>query len=386
MTPAARAPTIGRVTAVATARSADVLTGLDAAVLDALPISLYVVDRRLRVVAWNSLREQGPFGQPRSQVIGRPLHRVLTPGGYRSTAPILLQVFKTGEMHDDTTETQHGRRLYRVRRLPVRHGGRVTHVLSWFEDVTEQRTLEMRLIASDRLAFLGQLVAGVAHEIANPLASIAGCAEALGSLALAVENKKARHEAQEFQTLIREEVARCERIVRTLLASARNQPNSTTAIGQTVDTVMWLLARHPAFTRVRVVRHIPGHLPPVRIDADSLKQVVLALAINAAHAMRGGGTLTLRAARTAANGKRPRTRAAGEDVVLDVLDTGPGIPAAIRARIFEPFFTTDATQGTGLGLAIARSLVQGRGGDLVYKPRRRGAQFRVVLKVAGEAP
>jgi signal transduction histidine kinase len=202
-----------------------------------------------------------------------------------------------------------------------------------------------------------------------------------------VEGRKSRHEAQEFQRLIREEVARCERIVRTLLASARNQPNSTTDIGQTVDTVMWLLGRHPAFTRVKVVRRIPAHLPHVRIDADSLKQVVLALAINAAHAMRSGGTLTLRAARAAVSEtRRARARTTRGDVVLDVLDTGPGIPPAIRVRIFEPFFTTDATQGTGLGLAIARSLVQGRGGDLVYKPRRRGAQFRVVLKAAGEAP
>jgi PAS domain S-box-containing protein len=357
-------------------RQDEVLTGLGASVLDALPISLYVVDRQLRIVAWNSLREQGPFGQPRAQVLGRPLHRVLTEKGFRITAPILEQVFTSGVMHEDTTEIQHGRRLYRIRRIPVRHAGRVTHVLSWFEDVTEQRTLEMRLIASDRLAYIGQLVAGVAHEIANPLSSVAGCAEALASLAQQTTDRKARLEAQEFSKLIREEVARCERIVRTLLSSARSSPSSTTDVAQTVHTVMWLLDRHPAFTRVRVVRHIPEGLPAARIDADSLKQVLLALAVNAAHAMRSGGTLTLRAQRA------PKAT----DILLDVLDNGPGIPAAIRGRIFEPFFTTDSTQGTGLGLAIARSLVQGRGGDLVYKPRRRGAQFRVVLKAAGGTP
>jgi signal transduction histidine kinase len=137
---------------------------------------------------------------------------------------------------------------------------------------------------------------------------------------------------------------------------------------------MWLLARHPAFTRVRVARRIPPHLPAVSIDPDSLKQVVLALAMNAARAMRGGGTLTLRA-----GGK-------GAQVTLDVLDTGTGVPPAIRKRIFEPFFTTDASQGTGLGLAIARSLVHGRGGDLVYRPRKRGAAFRVILKAATEGP
>ena len=97
----------------------------------------------------------------------------------------------------------------------------------------------------------------------------------------------------------------------------------------------------------------------------------MALASNAARAMRGSGTLTLRAGR------------AKGDLVLDVQDTGPGVPVALRSRIFEPFFTTTPDLGTGLGLAIARSLVRGRGGDLVYRPRPgRGALFRVVLKPA----
>jgi signal transduction histidine kinase len=341
-------------------------------VLDALPIGLYVVDARLRVVAWNHSREQGPIGQPRSKVLGRPLAEVLPEAGYRATAPLLAEVFRTGAMQEDTQETQEGRRLFRARRVPVKQGGQVTHVLSSFEEVTEQRALEMRLIASDRLAFLGQLVAGVAHEVANPLASIAGCAEALASLAVQSGSAKARKEAQDFRNLIREEVARCERIVRTLLGSARSSPQGNADIAHTVDTVMWLLARHPAFTRVKVARRIPPDLPPVHIDPDSLKQVVLALSMNAARAMRGGGTLTLRAGRR------------GATVTLDVLDTGTGIPASIRRRIFEPFFTTDASQGTGLGLAIARSLVQGRGGDLVYRPRKQGAAFRVLLRAEKE--
>jgi two-component system, NtrC family, sensor kinase len=351
----------------------DVLSGLGAAVLDALPISLYVVDRQLKVVAWNRAREEGPLGRPRGEVLGHPLSQALPEGGFRATLPLLKQVFRTGEMHEDTKAAQEGRRLYLVRRLPLKQAGQVTHVLSWFEDVTEQRALEMRLIASDRLAFLGQLVAGVAHEVANPLASIAGCAEALASLAVQAQTGKARQEAEDFRNLIRDEIARCERIVRTMLGSARSHPQSTADVAHTVDTVMWLLARHPAFTRVRVVRRLAAPLPPAQIDADSLKQVVLALSMNAARAMRGGGTLTLEARRTG-----PR------EIHLDILDTGTGIAPAIRGRIFEPFFTTDATQGTGLGLAIARSLVHGRGGDLIYRPRRRGSAFRVVLKTAEE--
>jgi PAS domain S-box-containing protein len=351
----------------------EVVDGLGAAVLDALPVGLYVVDRKLRVVAWNSSREQGPIGRPRQEVLGRPLAKVLPERGLKETTPHLEDVFRTGEMHEDTKEAQRGQRLFRVRRVPVRRNGRVTHVLSWFEDVTEQRAIEMQLIASDRLAFLGQLVAGVAHEVANPLASIAGCAEALASIALQGGTPALRREASDFRDLIREEVARCERIVRTLLGSARSHAHGATDVAQTVDTVMWLLARHPAFTRVKVVRRIPRQLPAVNIDSDSLKQVVLALATNAARAMRGGGTLTLRAGRK------------GDNVVLDVLDTGTGVPVAIRNRIFEPFFTTDSSQGTGLGLAIARTLVQRRGGDLAYRPRPKGAAFQVVLLPAEKA-
>jgi signal transduction histidine kinase len=228
----------------------------------------------------------------------------------------------------------------------------------------------MKLIAADRLAFLGQLVAGVAHEVANPLASIAGCAEALASLALEAPSKAARREAAEFRDLIRSELARCERILASLLQSARPDPGSSTDVAGTVQTVLRLLDRHPAFTRVRVVKRLQQDLKAARIDPDSLKQVVIALAINAAQAMQGGGTLTLKASSDA------------KLVVLDVMDTGPGVPKAIRPHIFEPFFTSDTSKGTGLGLAVARSLVRGWGGELKLRSRGggRGAAFRVVLQ------
>jgi two-component system NtrC family sensor kinase len=344
---------------------------LGSAVLDAIPINLYVVDRSMRIVAWNRRREEGPLGRPRRQVLGRHLRDVLSAQGFRAAEPVLRRVFETGQADEDTTETRDGARLFHARRLPVFEGRRVTHVVSWFEDITERRALEMRLIATDRLAYLGQLVAGVAHEVSNPLAGIAGCAEALGSLAMKSGDSGVAREAREFRDLIRGEVARCERLVRSLVEAARHDPRTTTDLRAAVATALRLLERHPAFARVSVVSRIPPALPEARIDADSLKQVVMALASNAARAMRGGGTLTLRAGRSKG------------DLVLDVQDTGPGVPAALRSRIFEPFFTTTPDLGTGLGLAIARSLVRGRGGDLVYRPRPgRGALFRVLLKPA----
>jgi PAS domain S-box-containing protein len=349
------------------------LSPLAAAILDALPISVYVTDRELRIVAWNTQREQGPIGKPRERVLGRHLRQVVSPRGYQATLPKIRSALEQGVPYEQFTETRDGTRLFHVRRLPVRQHGQVTHVLSWFEDITERRAIEMRLIASDRLAYLGQLVAGVAHEVSNPLAGIAGCAEVLASLAQRAPKAVDRKEAHSFHQLIRGEVARCERIVRSLLDAARPDPVSRADLRSTVGTALRLLERHPAFARVRVVARIPRGLQ-AHVDADSLKQVVMALAANAARAMPGGGTLTLR-------GHRLRGQ-----VVLDVMDTGPGVPPGIRSRIFEPYFTTSPEGGTGLGLAIARSLVRGRGGELVYRPRGRpGGSFRVTLKAAGRA-
>jgi signal transduction histidine kinase len=343
------------------------LNGLGAAVLDAFPVSLYLVDRDLQVRAWNRLREQGPIGKPRKKALGRPLKRLIIGGGFQATANALNEVFRTGQPQEESTEA-HGR-LFHVRRLPVRRGGTVTHVLSWFEDLTDRRALEMKLIASDRLAFLGQLVAGVAHEISNPLAGIAGCAEALSSLAAKAPGQA--KEARKFRDLIREEVARSERIVRFLLDSARPSPGDQADVTGTVKTALKLLERHPAFNRIRVRLHMPGGLPAAQIESESLKQVVMALAMNGAQAMPAGGTLTFRGGRD------------GRALTLDVIDGGPGVSASLRPHLFEPYFTTDPNRGAGLGLPIARSLLRSRGGDLVHRPRRKGSCFRVVVKAVG---
>lgn len=341
------------------------------AVLDALPIGLYVVDRELRVVAWNSRRESGPLGRPRGSAVGRPLKAVLGAAGFRATEPALRRVLETGEPVEEVIEAPGG--LFHVRRLPVRRGRQLTHVVCWFEDITARRELELRLIASDRLAFLGQLVAGVAHEISNPLAGIAGCAEALASLATKGGGETTR-EARQFRDLIRHEVARCEKIVRFLLDSSRGGPGERADVVATVALALRLLERHPALARLRLRSSLPKDLPHARVDPDSLKQVVMALAMNASAAMPAGGTLAVRVARQA------------RGLVLDVSDTGPTVPPRQRAQLFEPYATTDAQRGAGLGLAIARSLLRRRGGDLFYRPRKGGNAFRVVLKAAPGTP
>ena len=315
-------------------------------VLDALPFGLYVVDRGLGVVAWNRGREQGPIGLPRRRAVGRPLRAVLGAAGFRTTEPVLRHVFQTGRPHEEVVETPGG--LFHVRRLPVRHGGEVTHVVSWFEDITARREMELRLIASDRLAFLGQLVSGVAHEISNPLAGIAGCAEALASLA-SKGSRDARREARQFRDLIRTEVHRCERIVQFLLDSSREGKGERADVRETLALALRLLERHPALARLKVRVALPAELPRVRIDADSLKQVAMALVMNASAGMPDGGTLTVSAARR------------GSFLHLDVADSGPALAEEQRALVFEPFAATDAQRGAGLGLAVARGLLRNRG-------------------------
>jgi signal transduction histidine kinase len=155
-----------------------------------------------------------------------------------------------------------------------------------------------------------------------------------------------------------------------LLDSARPSPGRTADITDTVGTALRLLERHPAFTRIRVKSRIPEALPAAHIETDSLKQVVMALAMNASKAMPSGGTLTIQAAHR------------GRQLILDVMDTGPGVPQEARIKMFEPF-TNDSGRGAGLGLAVARSLLRSHGGDLMYVPRRQGSCFRVVIRAAG---
>jgi signal transduction histidine kinase len=280
---------------------------------------------------------------------------------------VLRRVFRTGKPFEEIVETSG--RLYHVRRLPVGRGRQPGHVLSWFDDITERRQHEMRLVAQDRLAFLGQLVSGVAHEISNPLAGIAGCAEALASLA-AKGGREQRREARQFRDLIRAEVERCERIVQFLLDSSREGDSEHSQLGETLALALRLLERHPALARLRVRTRLPRTLPAVAIDKGALKQVVMALVMNAAAATPAGSTLQITASRSE------------RKLFLDVADSGAPLSDGARAQVFEPYATSDAHRGASLGLAVARGLLRSRGGDLVYRPGADGNVFRVVLRVA----
>jgi signal transduction histidine kinase len=222
----------------------------------------------------------------------------------------------------------------------------------------------------EKLASLGLLAAGVAHEIRNPLTAIKG--------ALFIQQKKFQPGSPERGDVevVEREILRLERIVNEFLLFARpaDPELATVPADQPLAEVQTLLTAQLAKDGIRLVREAAAPLR-VKVDPAQIKQVLINLVQNAADSMEDGGTITLRA-------RHDRKRLANGEtdvVVLEVADTGKGIPSEVEARLFDPFFTTK-DNGTGLGLSIASRMVEKQGGLLQYQTQvNRGTTFGIVL-------
>ena len=241
------------------------------------------------------------------------------------------------------------------------------------DDVTSAKRLERQMLLTERLTTAGRLAAGVAHELNNPLATIAGCAESLVARTQA-ESFAALPGAADFRYylgLIEEEAYRCKEITGSLLQFVR-EPGSRRAptdLNALVQKASELLSHQSRFSGRRVVEELDPDLPLVTVNEGQMRQVCLGLASNALEAMEGGGTLTVRSRRRRA------------EVEIEFEDEGPGISDELLGRIFDPFFTTKPPgQGTGLGLAIAQGIVADHGGRIeVTSHPGKGSLFRMVL-------
>lgn len=238
------------------------------------------------------------------------------------------------------------------------------------ERKVEQRTAELRamqahLIQSEKLAAIGKLSAGVAHEINNPLTGI------LTNSSLMLEDLPDDHAWREDLQTIVDETLRCRKIVKGLLDFARQTKPLRTVLdmNQIVEDVLALVRNQTVFRSIRIEYDLDASLPSVLADADQMRQVVLNIVLNAAEAMTGGGELRVSSA----------ADVAAKTVEVRFTDTGPGMPDDVKARIFEPFFTTKRT-GTGLGLSIAYGIMERHRGLLkVESGRGRGTTFVLVL-------
>jgi C4-dicarboxylate-specific signal transduction histidine kinase len=226
------------------------------------------------------------------------------------------------------------------------------------------------LVRTEKLATVGRLAAGVAHEVGNPLGAIAGYAE----VARDRLRRGAAGEADDFLARIGAEARRIDTIVHDLLDFARpaEPALAPVAVRAAVEAAVRLARPQPRFRGVEVALDLPAALPPALADARRLEQVLLNLLLNAGDAMGGAGRLEIGA------------RAEAGVVEIAVADRGPGIPAGDLPRIFDPFFTTKPPgAGTGLGLSICHRLVESFGGSIEAANREGGgAVLRVRLRAA----
>ncbi|MGI8844060.1 MAG: two-component system sensor histidine kinase NtrB [Gemmatimonadaceae bacterium] len=352
-------------------------------IVDSLPLGLYVIDREYRIQAWNRKRETGMQGVSREEAIGRTIFEIL----HRQSAATLRaefdEVFSTGRIRQTELDTlaagEH--RTFRMSKIPMRlDDGAVTHVITIGEDITESRRAQERLAQSEKLAAVGQLAAGVMHEINNPLATIGVCADGIARRVEALApDESTRKAIDEYLALVWHEVDRCRGIADRLLDFSRPRPMvlTTLDVHDILDKTLLLLAHHSRFRRTTVRRDFESTPLTISANVEALIQAFMALLLNASDAMENAGTITL----------STRANSASGELVVEIVDEGHGIPREELQRLFDPFFTTkEPGQGTGLGLSICYGIINDHGGRIeVESEMGQGSIFRVFLVLESAA-
>jgi len=249
------------------------------------------------------------------------------------------------------------------------------NLIQWgktLEKRVEERTKELRdtqdqLIQSEKMASLGKMAAGVAHEINNPLTSI------LINTHLMLEKIGKNPAFQESLALIADETQRCTNIVKGLLEYSRQNPpqKAYSNVNQIINRTLALLENQASFQNIRIVKNLDGHLPQIKLDKDKVKQVFWNLMINASEAMPNGGSLTI------------ISQLSADEKFIEIvfIDTGVGIPKEAMNKLFDPFYTTK-TSGTGLGLAVSYGIINQHQGKIEVKSEvGQGSVFVVSLPI-----
>jgi two-component system, sporulation sensor kinase E len=321
--------------------------------VEASPSGMLMVDENGTILMVNRQIDQW-FGYKRTELIGQSVE-ILVPQQLRSH-----HVGDRAEFiaHPELRAMGKGRDLYGVRKngqeFPLEIGLNPIRtpdgmrVLASVVDITERKHIQKQLWKAERLAELGTLASGMAHEIGTPMNVILGRAEYL-----------LQHTADEgmkkgLATIITQ-IERITKLMNQLLVFVRRKQPDRRAVdfGEIVDDSLELFQERIAHSRIMVDKTIESSLPPVCVDRDQLVQVLINLVMNSIHAMPEGGRLRLSLDRE------------NSHVRLGVSDTGHGIPEEIRSKVFDPFFTTkDFGKGTGLGLTIVKGIVEEHGGTI----------------------
>ncbi len=333
--------------------------------LNSIDEPVLVVDKSLRLVSANptAARRYG------ATLVGQPYHpEGSCPGGSEHVGCPVCATFATGRPVSVERIDRIGtvEDVVNVRAFPVLSAeGGVDAVIELRRIVTDERRLQARMVSQEKMSALGLLAAGVAHEVANPLAAI----ESQIRLALEVP---AAGRTEATLDIVAREVRRITGLLRELTSFGRSSEDEVVLVtlDHVIEDVTRLVRHDPRASKVTIA--VDCGPAVVRARADHMVQIFLNLAINALDAMPKGGALTFRIA--AHDGR----------ITARVCDTGSGVPADIASHIFEPFFTTKAPgRGTGLGLFVTRGLVEALGGNIgVEETGPAGSVFRIDLPAA----
>lgn len=351
-------------------------------VMDNIPDAIFVKDLEGRYLMANpaALRVLSPADPTPGRVIGKTDAELLS----RKTAEEFTRtdrlLFESGKPITQREEeaTPAGTRTWDAVKVPYRdEGGKMRGLIGVSRDISEQVALDQQARQAEKLHSLAQLVAGIAHELNNPLAGV------LGYATLALQNA-ADPAARENLEIVCAQTRRAAKIVDSLLLFARpkSQAYAAVAMGEVVETALKAEEAALSAAGIAVEREAAGTVKPVQGDRHQLEQVVNHLIRNAREAMtgpRGRGRL-----RIAIRPGGPT----GESVEVEVTDSGPGIPVEHRERIFTPFFTTKPVgQGVGLGLAVAHGIIREHDGAIEFREAPgSGASFLVRLPSAPLVP
>jgi PAS domain S-box-containing protein len=330
---------------------------------------IYTLDTEQRFTYVNSKIES--WGYRKDDLLGRPYLALLSK---RHRGKRLKSTLDIGakQVYEVEVVTRTGEpRAVMVSVSPLHAvDGAILGVLGIARDMTETKKLEQQIRNSEKLASVGRLAAGVAHEINNPLGGILNCLYNLRKGALSPSRQ------EEYRVSMEDGVRRVQTIVRQLLDfSQQHEPAfALTDIHHVVDRVLVLTTHLFAPNRIVLETRFGQGLPNVMVDRHMIEQVLMNLVLNAVQAMKDGGMLTI------------RTSVAEGVCLIEVCDTGSGIPPAVLPRIFDPFFTTKSEgEGTGLGLSVSLGIVERHGGKiLVDSEVGKGTIFTLCLPVSRE--
>jgi two-component system NtrC family sensor kinase len=342
------------------------------ALFDNLPNSLYIVDQDYKLIAINKSRAQRSGRLPK-ELVGEYCYKAL----FGRTTP--CPECRVQETFQDAITTQRTERRWAstdessewdISTYPIlSDDGQVTQVILSEQDVSERRRLEAILTQSEKLAAVGQLAAGVAHEINNPLTAIIANAQILH------RELPPDHDLQESVDLIARAGARATQVVRNLLDFARKEEYhlGLTDLNDTVDRALELVQHEILARGIKLDFNADPKLPPILASQDHLQSVWLNLLLNAIDSLdKSPGEIVV------------ATRWVSDEIHVSVTDNGKGIPPERLTRIFEPFYTTKkAGRGTGLGLSVTHRIVKQHGGSIrVESQVGVGSTFTVVLPLS----